>query len=119
MPEKNLPIIDETLALFVKVLIPALVGVSVKIAVEMGRKQMTIKRAVISIISGVGLAWLSSGLVNRFIDSDIQPLVIATVAITSEKIVEYALYKLNIDVLFGSLIDAGRTFLINLITGKK
>jgi len=119
MPEKNLPIIDETLALFVKVLIPALVGVSVKIAVEMGTKQMTIKRAVISIISGVGLAWLSSGLVNRFIDSDIQPLVIATVAITSEKIVEYALYKLNVDVLLGSLVDAGRTFLINFLTGKK
>lgn len=119
MPEKNLPIIDEILALFLKVLIPALVGVSIKIAVEMGRKQMTIKRAVISIISGVGLAWLSSGLVDRFVDLDIRPLIIAIIAITSEKIVEYALYKLNIDIILGSLVDAGRTFLINLITGKK
>lgn len=85
----------------------------------MERKKMTIKRAVISVISGVGLAWLSSGIIIRVVGIDYQPLMIAVIAITSEKIMEYLLYKLNIDMLLGSLIDAGRTFLINLITGKK
>jgi len=119
MPEKQIPLIDEILALFFKVLLPALIGVSIKIAIEMERKKMTIKRAIISVVSGVGLAWLSSGIIMRVVGIDYQPLMIAVVAITAEKVMEYLLYKFNIDMFLGSLLDAGRTFFINLITGKK
>lgn len=119
MPEKQIPIIDEILALFFKVLLPALIGVSIKIAIEMERKKMTIKRAIISVIAGVGLAWLSSGVIIRVIGIDYQPLMIAVVAITAEKVMEYMLYKFNIDMFLGALLDAGKNFIINLITGKK
>lgn len=119
MPEKQIPLIDEILALFFKVLLPALVGVSIKIVIEMERKKMTIKRAVISVISGVGLAWLSSGIIIRAVGIEYQPLIIAVVAITSEKVMEYALYKLNIDYILGAFVEAGKNFIVNLITGKK
>lgn len=85
----------------------------------MERKKMTIKRAIISVIVGVGLAWLSSGVIIRVVGLDYQPLMIAVVAITSEKLMEYALYKLNVDNILGALVEAGKNFLVNFLTGKK
>lgn len=119
MPEKQLPLIDEILALFFKILLPAFIGVSIKIAIEMDRKKMTIKRVVISMVVGVGLAWLCSGTITRAVGEQYQSLIIAIVAITAEKIMEYLLYKLNLDHFFGAIVEATKDFLINLITGKK
>lgn len=119
MPEKLPNIIDQFLALLFKVLIPAFVGISIQIALEMERKKITIKRAAIAILVGVGLAWLCSPVVLRAVGEDFQPLIIAIIAITSNKTMEWLLYKFNIDNFLGAIVEASKDFIINLITGKK
>jgi len=119
MPQKILSPLDEFLALLFKVLIPAFIGVSIQIAIEMKRKTMTIRRAIIAIFTGIGLAWLCSPVIMKAVGESYQGLIIALVAITSEKSMEWLLYKWNIDMFLGALAEAVKDFAINLLTGKK
>lgn len=119
MQEKIPTPIDEFLALFFKVLLPAMVGVCIKIAIEMERKRMTIKRALISVIVGVGFAWSASPVIMNVVGVEYQPLIIGITAITSEKTMQYLLYKFNIDNFLGALVEAGKNFIVNLVTGRK
>lgn len=91
--------------LFVKVLIPALVAISIKIAIAGRKKGMSVLNVVTSIVIGVGFAYLFSGIVMSSFSDDYIPLVIALVTITGEKIGNWVIYKLNIDLFVEAFIE--------------
>lgn len=96
---------EEIENLLVKVLIPALVAISIKIAIVSRKQSMTVFNVVASIVVGVGCAYLFSGLVMRNFSDDMIPLVIAIITITGEKIGNWIIYRLNVDKLIDALID--------------
>lgn len=91
--------------LIVKILIPAIVGVGINIAVTSRKKTISVFNIVISLVLGVGVAWLLSGVVLNNVSEVWQPPVIALLAISGEKIANWIIYKLNVDKLIETLID--------------
>jgi hypothetical protein len=96
---------EELRTLLIKILIPALVAVSIKIAITSRKNPMTLFNVITSIVIGVGSAYLFSGLViNNFSDEWV-PLMIALVTISGEKIGNWLIYKFNIDLFIEALIE--------------
>lgn len=91
--------------LVVKILIPAIVGVGINIAVTSRKKTMSVFNIITSLIVGVGVAWLMSGVVLNNVSEVWQPPVIALLAISGEKIANWVIYKWNVDKIIESLID--------------
>ena len=56
-------------------------------------------------IIGVGTAYLSSGLVLKPPRNEWLAIVIAVIAILSEKIGEFLIYKFNVDIFLSAIID--------------
>lgn len=96
---------EEATAFFFKILLPPLVGISIKVAIKMGREKMTVKRIIIAFIVGVGVTWLCSPVVIDAVSPNYSPMILAVVAITSDKIAEYFMYKFNIDGILSALIS--------------
>lgn len=96
---------EEMRTLWAKVLIPAFVAVSIKIAVTSRKNKMTIFNVIASIVTGVGSAYLFSGLILSNFSPDFVPLMIALVTISGEKIGNWLIFKLNIDSLVEALIE--------------
>lgn len=89
----------------VKILIPAMVGASIKIAVESRKKTMSAFNIVTSVIVAVGVAWLMSGLVFKAFDDVYHAPIIALVAISGEKFANWIIFKFNIDKFFKQFIE--------------
>ena len=90
-----------------EILFTAFLAVWVKIAIEMKRTKstMSIFNIVLSMIIGVGTAYLTSGLVINHFSNEWFTIVIAVVAILSEKIGEFLIYKFNVDVFLSAIVD--------------
>lgn len=91
--------------LLVKVLIPAIVAVSIKIAITMRKNKMTVFNIIASFIVGVGSAYLFSGFILGHFSDEYVPLMIALVTISGEKIGNWILYKFNVDSLIETIIE--------------
>ena len=83
-----------------EILFTAFLAVGVKIAIEMKRtkSKISILSILLSMIIGVGTSYLTSGLVIKHFSNEWLTIVIAVVAILSEKIGEFLIYKFNVDV---------------------
>lgn len=96
---------------FLKILFPAFIGVGIKIAIEMkkDRTKVSFFNVCLSMFVGVGGAYLASGLIGKEIPLQYQSIAIAFIAIISDKIAEFVIYKLNIDTFltafFNGLFD--------------
>ena len=90
-----------------EILFTAFLAVGVKIAIEMKRtkSKISILSIVLSMIIGVGTAYLTSGLVIKYFSNEWLTIVIAVVAILSEKIGEFLIYKFNVDVFLSAIVD--------------
>ena len=90
-----------------EILFTAFLAVGVKIAIEMKRtkSKISILSIVLSMIIGVGTAYLTSGLVIKHFSNEWLTIVIAVVAILSEKIGEFLIYKFNVDVFLSAIVD--------------
>jgi len=97
MPEKFIN--NEYTQFFVKFIIPAILGVGMKIAIEMKKNKAKISliNVCLSMFVGVAGAYISSGLVSSEIPVKFQAIAIAFIAIISDKVAEYIIYRLNID----------------------
>lgn len=91
--------------LSVKVLIPAIVGVGINIAITSRKKTMSVFNIIMSLIVGVGMAWLLSGVVLKTVPEVWQSPVIGLIAISGEKIANWIINKFNIDKFIELLID--------------
>lgn len=110
---------EEQVAFFFKVILPSILGVSIKIAVQVKREQMTWFRMLLAYICGVGLAWLCAPVIVDAVSKNYVPLVIAIVAISADKVFEYIIYKFDVDGLLTSLFEVFRQGIINFFTTKK
>ena len=90
-----------------EILFTAFLAVGVKIAIEMKRtkSKISILNIVLSMIIGVGTAYLTSELVIKHFSDEWLAIVIAVVAILSEKIGEFLIYKFNVDVFLSAIVD--------------
>ena len=93
---------EEVKSWIVKPLIWAMLAISVKLAVQSKREKITVGIVITSFLAGIGSAWIFADYVLMNYSHQYQPMIIAIIAISGEKIVEYILYKVN----FQALIDA-------------
>lgn len=114
MPEKYLN--NELYQFFIKILLPAFLAVGLKIAIEMksSKTKVTALNVFLSMIIGVGGAYICSDWVRSYFDPDNVSIVIALIAITSDKIGEFLIYKLNVDIFLTALTESFFDFILNL-----
>jgi len=118
MPEKL--ITNDVYQFFIKILFPAFLAVGLKIAIEMksNKTKVTALNVFLSMVIGVGGAYICSDWVRSYFEPDNVSIVIAMIAILSDKIGEFLIYKLNVDVFLTACTEAFFDFILNL-KGKK
>lgn len=80
-----------------KTIFPAIVAVSVGIAVRMQKKKVTPLSAVCSFVSGCGLAYITGFYIENNYREDIRPILIAAVAILGDKLILHLIYKFELN----------------------
>ena len=115
MPDKILQ--NEFYIFLTKIIFPAFLAVGVKIAIEMKKNNFKVSffNICLSMLIGVGGAYISSDFVIKNVAQDYISVIIALIAITSEKIGEFLIYKLNVDLFLTAFIDS----FISILTKKK
>lgn len=97
---------EEARAFIFKVIVPALVAVSIKLAVMVKtEKKVSFFQAVTSFVTGIGSAYLSAPLVTSYTSANSMPLVIAAIAISGEKIGHFFIYKFHVEEVLKSVFD--------------
>ncbi len=98
--------IDEELRTFLlKIIIPALVAVSIKLAIMSQRVKISLFNILGSFVIGIGTAYLSGDIILHTVKSDYVPLVISVIALTGEKIAYWLLYSFKVDKLAVSALE--------------
>lgn len=112
MPEKS--IINETNIFLIKVILPAFLAVGIKIAIEMKKNKIRTSwlNVILSLLIGVGGAYISSDLILETFDVKYISVMIALVAIISDKIGEFLIFKFNVDGFLTAFVDV-------ILTGLK
>ena len=82
----NLRLDEEIKSFLVKIIVPAFVAISVKLALESKRQKVSLMHVLTSIVIGIGSAYVSADWVLGNFKSEVVPIVIATITITGEKI---------------------------------
>ena len=95
-----------------KVIIPALVAVSVGIAVKMKQKRISILSAVTSYVIGVGFAFIFGFVIIEGVQEQWVPILIGTIAITGEKVGYWLIFKFKFDTLGDALIEVLKRWLL-------
>lgn len=108
MIEKEPAFWEKFLDVFFKILLPALVGVSIKIAIKMQKEKMTFLGVILSYVIGIGAAWLCSPFIMNSVSTQYAPMVIGVVAITGDKIGEFFIYKWNVDAWLLSMLKSNK-----------
>jgi hypothetical protein len=88
-----------------KILLPALVAISIKLAVQSKQGAMSWFNVITSFVCGIGSAYLASDLVTSSINPHYVPLVIAVIAISGEKIGFWLVYKFNVESFMEGVMD--------------
>lgn len=96
---------EEIRSLIVKVLIPAIVAVSIKLAIASRKNKMTIFNIITSFIIGIGSAYLFSSFILSHFSDEYVPLMIALVTISGEKIGNWVIYTFNVDAFIKAMIE--------------
>ena len=98
--------IDNEMKTFIaKIILPALIAISIKLAIAHKRNRVSLIMVVCSLITGIGAAYLSSDIVLHTVDVQFIPAVIALISITSEKVAYWLMYKFNIDGVLNDLVQ--------------
>jgi len=116
MIDKEPTILDELYKFIIKILAPAIIAISIKIATQIKREKMSFSRVLISFIVGIGCAYFIYPFVENNIENKYIPLLVGVVAMSGEKISEYIIYKWDIDLFLSSIINA---FISGIKNNKK
>lgn len=97
----------EWLPNFIKIFIPAFIGVGIKISIEMKKDKTKISfvNIMLSMFIGIGGAWLTAGLIEDVCTPNYVAPMIAVMAIISDKIGEFLIYKFNVDIFLTALFN--------------
>lgn len=107
---------EEVINFFYKIFIPSFIAISIKVATQIKKEQLTMTRVVLSFIIGIGCAYFVYPFVSKNIESAYLPLIVGVVSISGEKIAEYVIYKFNVDYFLQALVDAIREMIVKLIS---
>ena len=113
--QKDPKIIDEAYEFFVKILIPSILAISVKVAVQIKNEGLNYTRAFISFIAGIGCAYFFYPIIEESANKTYIPLLVGITAISGEKIAEWLVYKFKVDIFLGALAD----FVVDRFRSKK
>jgi len=89
---------ENELAVFfakLSLLLPAFIAVSIKIAITVRKRKFNLINAIVSLISGVGMAWIVSPYFQEHLSPNKYPIAIALIAISADKFFEWLLIKLD------------------------
>ncbi len=105
MPEKLVQ--QEFSELVTKILLPAFITVAVGVAVEMknNRDKVSVLSVILSLIIGLGVAYLFSGFILENFKGGGILLVAGLVTSISEKIAKYFMNKLNVDIFLTAVFE--------------
>lgn len=96
---------EEVRAFTLKTIIPALVAISIKLAVQAKEQKVTLLQVVISFICGMGCAYLFSEYIDQTFSHPWHSVAIAVVAISGEKIGHFLVHKINVEKIILALIE--------------
>ena len=100
---------------FTKILIPAIIGISLKVAVQMKKTRLSLLNVLLSFITGIATAIIFSNLVKVHVPQDYQSVCIAILAISGEKIGDWIVYKLRVDDFLTAVFDALKEVVVKSI----
>ena len=113
--QKDPKIIDEAYQFLFKILIPAMVAISIKVAIQIKNEGVNYTRIIISFVAGIGCAYFAHPLIVSYTSEEYVAILIGVVAISGEKITEWIVYKFKVDILLGAFAD----FLLERFKSKK
>lgn len=115
MQNNEKEIYEQLIAFCVKYIsIPALIAIFIKIAVQVKKKQATILGAIVSLLTGLGMAYIAKGFVESNVANSLQPITFAFIGIMADKTAEYFIVKASVDKFFDTI---GRE-IINWVKSK-
>jgi len=100
-----------------KIIFPAFLAVGIKLAIEMkkNKTKTSWRNVVLSLLIGVGGAYISSDIILDSVNTKYVSVIIAVVAIISDKIGEFLIFKFNVDGFLTAFIDV----ILTSLTRKK
>lgn len=98
---------DEAIAFITKIIFPAAVAIGIKSIIEMkkDKSKISLFNVVVSMFVGVGGAYIASDIVQAEFSPKYISVAIAIIAILTDKIAEFLIYKFNVDIFFSAFID--------------
>lgn len=104
---------EEIANLFTKILIPAFIAVSVSIAVRIKKfGKISFLNVILAYIIGISTAYLSGFFIYEHLSNGAAIISISVIAISGEKIGYWLVFKLRIDDILSSVLDALKKWLI-------
>lgn len=115
MQKEQNELFEQIIAFCVKYIsIPALIAIFIKIAVQVKKKQATILGAIVSLLTGLGMAYIAKGFVEANIAKTLQPITFAFIGIMADKTAEYFITRADVNKFF----DTIGTEIINWVKRK-
>ncbi len=89
----------------VKILLPSLVAVSIKLAVQSKRETISWFSVISSFVIGVGAAYISSDWVMETFDHKYVSIAIAFIAISGEQIGVWCVYTFKVESILEGVLE--------------
>ena len=108
MPENS---IDKFLEIIIKISPIVILSVGMKIAVQIKNKKATIVGSLISLFTGMAMAYISHSYVEAQTSEWLYPIALGGIAILSDKFMEFLVFQFDV----GEWIEKGLEALLNKI----
>lgn len=96
--------VDEFKAFLLKIIMPALVALSMKIAIMSKDRRMTLFEIIVTIIAGGGAAYLTGPYVMETFSNKFIPVAVAIITISGERVGHWLIYKFNVEGILKDII---------------
>jgi hypothetical protein len=106
---------DEVYQFITKVIAPATIGISFKVAVQMKREKVSYISVILSYVIGIAVAVISAPFINQNVPNPYRSMTLAIIAISGEKVGDWLIYQMEIDKFLGAILNAVRDVIINII----
>lgn len=94
----------------VKTILPSIAGVCIGVAVKVKKKKVTIISAIMSLVIGVLTACVCSDLIHESFSKKTASLIIALVAIISEKVFHWLIFDFDFAPIGNILVERIKKF---------
>jgi len=106
---------EEIYQFIMKVIAPAIIGISFKVAVQMKREKISFIGVTLSFVIGIASAVLSAPFINENVPAIYRSMTLAIIAISGEKVGDWIIYKMELDKFLSGILNAISDVIINII----